>query len=589
MSEAIKHDFEGWATKNDLKCADGLTIRKGAFSSSNGKRVPLIWNHRHNNVKDILGHAILEDREEGVYAYCSFNDTPAGRDAKEVVKHGDVESLSIWANNIERYGHDVVHGIIREVSLVLAGANPGAFIESVVAHGMPIGDDEDEAIFYNNEGIYISHASKDGSETADGKDKNPTNEGGDKTVKDVLETLTDEQKAAVGLMIEQIIKNKEEDTSVKHNAFEGYENQNYISHADQATVIADAKKYGSLKDSVEYHMENGVLAHAIDTTGMTAATGTQKYGFNDPDMLFPDYKSLNNTPEWLSRNMDWVAKLMSKIHHTPFSRIKSVYANITEDEARARGYIKGKQKKEEVFTILKRTTDPQTIYKKQKLDRDDIIDIVDFDVVAWIKAEMRVMLNEEIARAILIGDGRPGDSEDKIQETHIRPVVKDAPLYNIVAKVSVPANADQATVAKETIKAIIRARKEYKGSGRPDFWTTEDVVTEMLLLEDGIGHAIYKTEGELATKIRANELITVEPMEGAKVTVDGKEYPLIGVMVNLNDYNVGADKGGEVNMFDDFDIDYNQQKYLIETRISGSLVKPYSAITVVLDKAAVAG
>lgn len=596
MSESIKHDFEGWATKNDLKCADGLTIRKGAFSSSNGKRVPLIWNHQHNNVKDILGHAILEDREDGVYAYCSFNDTPAGRDAKEVVKHGDVESLSIWANNIERYGHDVVHGIIREVSLVLAGANPGAFIESVMSHGMPIGDDEDEAIFYNNEGIYLSHASVEDEEEIKkenvkmGNEEKKSTNSEDKTVKDVLETLTDEQKSAVGLMIEQIIKknNKEEDTSVKHNAFEGYED-NYISHADQATVIADGKKYGSLRESVEYHMENGVLAHAIDTTGMTTATGTQRYGFNDPDMLFPDYKTLTNAPEWLSRNMDWVTKLMGKIHHTPFSRIKSVYANINEDEARARGYIKGKQKKEEVFTTLKRTTDPQTIYKKQKLDRDDIVDITDFDVVAWIKAEMRVMLDEEIARAILIGDGRPGDSEDKIQETHIRPVVKDAPLYNIIAKVTVPANADQPTIAKETIKAIIRARKEYKGSGRPDFWTTEDVLTEMLLLEDGIGHAMYKTEAELATKLRAQELVTVEPMEGAKVTVDGKEYPLIGVLVNLNDYNVGADKGGEVNMFDDFDIDYNQQKYLIETRISGALIKPFSAITVVLDKASAAG
>lgn len=595
-------DFEGWATKNDLKCADGLVIRKDAFRVNNGKKVPMVWNHQHNKVTDVLGHAVLENRDEGVYAYCSFNDSPEGKGAKERVQHGDVTALSIWANNLHQVGNDILHGVIREVSLVLAGANPGAFIESVLSHGDPIGEGDDEGIFYTGEGIFISHA--DEEKPAEKEEKKVEKEEGGKTVKEVLDKMTDEQKAAVGIIIEEAIKGskkesggddpaaEKEENEMKHNAFEGPNNGSVISHSDMATIIKDAKRLGSLKEAVNYHVENGVLSHSIDTTGMTAATGTQTYGFNDPSMLFPDYKSLNNPPEWISRNMDWVSKLMGKVHHTPFSRIKSLYANITEDDARARGYIKGKLKKEEVFTTLKRTTDPQTVYKKQKLDRDDIIDITDFDVVAWIKAEMRVMLDEEIARAILIGDGRASDSEDKIQETHIRPVVKDVPLYNTVIKVSVAANATPGEIAKETINAMIRGRKHYKGSGKPDFWTTEDVTTEMLLLEDQIGHAIYKTEAELATKLRVNEIIPVEPMEDQTIKItEGtttKAYPLLGVVVNMVDYNVGADKGGEVNMFDDFDIDYNQQKYLIETRISGALVKPFSALTIVLDKAAAA-
>lgn len=602
-----KHDFEGWATKNDLECADGLTIRRNAFQVNDGKTVPLIWNHRHNSVDDVLGHATLENRDEGVYAYCDFNDTPKGEHAKKVVKHGDVVALSIWANNVQKVGADVIHGVIREVSLVLAGANPGAFIESVVAHGETMGDEEDEAIIYTNEGIYISHADpeepkddkkKEDDKVADEKEKEKKDEGGGKTVQQVLNGMTDEQKAAVGIIVEQAIKDaknesdddKEDDEEMKHNMFEGKETTQVISHSDMQKILTDAKKLGSLREAVDSNIENGVLSHSIDTTGMTTATGTQTYGFNDPSMLFPDYKSLNNPPEWISRNMDWVNKVMARVHHTPFSRIKSLYANITEDEARAKGYIKGKLKKEEVFTTLKRTTDPTTIYKKQKLDRDDIIDITDFDVVAWIRAEMRVMLDEEIARAILIGDGRPADSDDKIKEANVRPIVKDVPLYNTIIKVSVAYDATEEDVAKETIKAIIRGRKHYKGSGRPDFWTTEDVVTEMLLIEDQIGHAIYKTEGELSTKLRVNEIIPVEPMEGYKISITEdsttKEYPLIGVIVNLADYNVGADKGGAVSMFDDFDIDYNQEKYLIETRISGALVKPFAALTVVLDRAA---
>lgn len=591
----MAYDFEGWATKNDLKCSDELVIRKNAFSENDGKVVPLFWNHRHDKVSNVLGHALLENREEGVYAYCSFNNSEAGRNAKEAVVHGDVTSLSIWANNLMRAGKDILHGVIREVSLVPAGANPGAFIESVLTHGETMGEEEDEGILYTGEGLILSHAENDPGVT------NSPDKKKERTAKEVLSELTDEQMAAVGLLVEEIMKDKngegetpkkKEGEEMKHSAFEGPRaGVKTISTADMETIFADAKRIGSLRDAVNDHIAHGVLSHTeIDTTGMTKATGTQTYGFNDPSMLFPDYKAMTNTPEWLSRNMDWVTKLMTKVHHTPFSRIKSLYANITEDEARARGYIKGKLKKEEVFTTLKRTTDPQTIYKKQKLDRDDIIDITDFDVVAWIKAEMRVMLDEEIARAILLGDGRPADSDDKIKEDHVRPVVKDVPLYNTVIKVSVAADADSATIAKETIKAIIRGRKFFKGSGKPDFWTTEDVTTEMLLLEDQIGHAIYKTEAELATKLRVQEIIPVEPMEGATITITEnsttKSYPLLGAVVNFADYNVGADKGGEVEMFDDFDIDYNQQKYLIETRISGALVKPFSVLTVVLDKAA---
>lgn len=598
----MPYDFEGWATKNDLKCSDGLVIRKNAFQVNNGKRVPLVWNHQHNKVGDVLGHAVLENREEGVYAYCSFNNTSGGQDAKEAVKHGDVTALSIWANNLQQVGNDILHGVIREVSLVLAGANPGAFIESVLAHGEPMGEGEDEGIFYTNEGIFISHA--EGEEPPEEKKKEPEKKDpGSRTVQQVLNEMNDEQKAAVGIIVEQVLKDaksggeeppakNKEGNEMKHNMFEGRQTgRDYISHSDMETILNDAKRIGSLKEAVDFHIKEGVLAHSIDTTGMETSTGKQTYGFNDPSMLFPDYKSLNNPPEWIKREQDWVTKLMSKVHHTPFSRIKSLYANITEDEARAKGYIKGNLKKEEVFTTLKRTTDPQTIYKKQKLDRDDIIDITDFDVVAWIKAEMRMMLNEEIARAILIGDGRPADSDDKIQEIHVRPIAKDVPLFNTVILVKVSADADEATIAKETIKAIIRGRKNFKGSAKPDYWTTEDVITEMLLLEDGIGHAIYKTETELATKLRVNELIPVEVMDGQTIKYNPgtgeKEYPLLGIVVNMADYNVGADKGGGVEMFEDFDIDYNQQKYLIETRISGALIKPFSALTILLDKGGV--
>ena len=612
-------DFSGYATKNDLLCSDGRIIRKDAFKHCDGQKVPLVWNHSHNDPFNVLGYAILHNCEDGVRADCTFNeDTDQGRNAKALVKHGDIFGLSIFANGLKQKGSDVLHGDIKEVSLVLAGANPGALIDDIAfAHS---DEDEGEAVIYTGEEIWLSHADeekkpeeksepeKEKKEMAD-EEKKPE-EKKEMTVEEKMNSFSKEDQdfiyGLVGKALEEGKKggsddekdDGEEKEEMKHNVFdvEDTNQDRYLSHSDMEAIFADAKRCGSLKEAVEAALDGGTLAHSIDTTGMIvpqaseqAATNGIPYGFNNPSMLFPDYKSLNNPPEWISRKMDWVSKVMGAVHHTPFSRIKSVYANITEDEARAKGYIKGNLKKEEVFTTLKRTTDPQTVYKKQKMDRDDIIDITDFDVVAWIRAEMRVMLNEELARSFLIGDGRLASSDDKIQEIHIRPIATDVPLFNTQVKISVAANADEETIAKATINGAIRARKNYKGSGNPVFYTTEDVLTEMLLLEDGIGHKLYKTEAELATALRVREIVTVEPMEGHQISINSKNYPLIGIIVNLADYNVGADKGGEINMFDDFDIDYNQYKYLIETRISGALIKPFSALTLVLDKAAAGG
>ena len=588
------YDFAGYATRTNRKCSDGRTILKDAFKDNDGQTVPLVWNHQHNDPNNVLGHALLENRSDGVYAYCSFNETESGQSAKRLVQHGDVTALSIYANGLKQRGGDVLHGEIREVSLVLAGANPGAYIESVIQHGEAM---DEEAIIYSGENLTLAHAEKEESEMAESK-KRPDDDGGE-TVQDVFNTLTEKQKTVVYALIGQALQDngkggdddEDEDEggrTVKHNVFDTETGEeSYLSHSDQRKILDDAKRMGRLSDAIKSNIDSGFLTHAaIDTTGMETSTGNSTYGFNDPSMLFPEYRSLNNPPEWLSRDMSWVKKVLGAVHHTPFSRIKSQFANITEDAARAKGYIKGNLKKEEVFSLLKRTTDPQTVYKKQKMDRDDIIDITDFDVVAWIRAEMRVMLDEELARAILIGDGRLASDDDKIKEDHIRPIITDAPLFNIQHAVSVAANADSGVIAKTTINESIRARKKYKGSGNPTLFTTEDVLTEMLLLEDGIGHKLYKTEQELATALRVRDIVTVEVMEDHKLTVGAKQYPLIGVIVNLADYNVGADKGGEINMFDDFDIDYNQQKYLLETRCSGALVKPFSAITLYLDKAA---
>lgn len=602
------YDFAGWASTNDLLCEDGVVIRKDAFANQDGERVTLVYNHGHDDIKDIIGHAYLENRDEGVYCYGYLNNTPAGQHAKECLKHGDVDSLSIWANNLTKKGKEVLHGVIREVSLVLAGANPGAYVESVISHGFPMDEDEDECILYTGKDLVIMHGSISENEDEDeDEDEEEDEEMANKSVMDVINDMTDEQKKAVAIAIgaavqdakgendDEYDEDEEEDEDVTHSIFDqnGRAEENggsFISHSQMKDILKEAKKCGSLREAVETVLdldtENGeYLAHSIDTTGMITATGTQSYGVNDVSMLFPEARSLNTPPEFISRNMTWVDKLMGRVHRTPFSRIKSMYADITEDEARAKGYIKGKQKKEEVFTTLKRTTTPQTVYKKQKLDKDDILDIKEFDVVAWIRREMLMMLNEEIARAILIGDGRPSDSDDKIKEENVRPIVSDVPLFNVVVKVSVAADADSAVIAKNTIDAIIRSRKNYKGSGSPAFWTTEDVLTEMLLLEDGIGHKLYKTEAEISTALRVSEVIPVEPMEGHKVSIGGVEYPLIGTIVNPIDYNVGTDpRADSNNILEDFDIDFNQYKYLIEKRMSGALVKPFSSITLVLDK-----
>ena len=564
-----RFDFSGWATRNNLKCSDGRTIRKDAFKDNNGQKVPLVWNHQHNEPFNVLGHALLENREEGVYAYCAFNDTEAGQNAKRLVEHGDVSALSIYANQLKQHGGDVIHGSIREVSLVLAGANPGAFIDSIICHGE---ESEEEAIIYTGEDISLSHA--DNEEMKEEKPMEDTkkveNNSGNKTVKDVFDTLTEEQKTVVYALIGQALEDAgktdenddEEDNNMKHNVFDQDEMMqgNVLSHSDMEEIFSDAKRTGSLKESF--------LAHAEGT-----------YGIDAIDTLFPEPKSMNTPPEFIKRDTNWVAGVINGVHHTPFSRIKSMFANITEDEARAKGYIKGKLKKEEVFTLLKRTTTPTTIYKKQKLDRDDIIDITDFDVVAWIKSEMRMMLDEEIARAILVGDGRLTSDDDHINETNIRPIWKDDDLYTIKTKITVSASATDDDKAKAVIKAAVKSRKDYKGSGNPVLYTTEDFLTNCLLLEDTQGYRLYKSEQDVATAMRVSRIVTVPVMENlSRTDSESKTRNLVGIIVNLNDYNVGADKGGAVNMFDDFDIDYNQQKYLMETRCSGALIKPYSAI-----------
>mgnify|MGYP003299118421 FL=1 len=578
----MKYDFSGWATRNNIKCSDGRTILKDAFKQHDGQTVPLVWNHQHNESANVLGHAVLENRDEGVYAYCTFNDTEAGKNAKLLVEHGDVTALSIYANQLKQKGSNVMHGTIREVSLVLAGANPGAFIDSVIRHGEFC---EDEAVIYTGEELTLQHAD-DPSDKADEKDKKGDDEvdNNEKTIKDVVDSMSEEQKNVLYALVGQALEGKEMAQSaieenenniekdggeqeMKHNVFEGKEteNNNVLSHDAMETILKDAKRYGSLKESF--------LAHA------------DSYGIKDIEWLFPDAKNVNTPPDFIKRDDSYVQKVMRGVHHVPFSRIKSMHADITADQARAKGYIKGKLKKEEVFTLLKRTTSPTTIYKKQKLDRDDVVDITDFDVVAWLKMEMRMMLDEEIARAILVGDGRSSSDDDKINEMCIRPIASDADLYCVKAPVSVAAAATEDDIAKAFIRTVIKSRKEYKGSGSPTLFTTEDVITNCLLLEDKNGRVIYDTVDKLATALRVKEIVAVEVMENAKTKVNEVEKPLMAIMVNLVDYYVGADKGGAINMFDDFDIDYNQQKYLMETRCSGALVKPYSAVAVALDKA----
>jgi len=595
----VKYDFSGYATRNDIKCMDGRTIRKDAFKECDGKTVPLVWQHQHDDPSKVLGHALLENREDGMYTYGVFNDSEGGKVAKKLVDNGDVSSLSIYANQLKEKAGNVFHGVIREVSLVLAGANPGAYIDNLsFEHGDGEDYEDGDAIISFGAGIELAHADTEEPKKVEAKKED--SEMAEKTVKDVFDELTDEQKKVVYFLIAQAAdagqdggdddNDDEGEDTVKHNVFDNDTPENTLIHADDmANIFADAKRRGSLKQAVEAFEEQvggkigvvpGTLSHAVYNDEEFGG-GEQKYGIANIGYLFPDYKTIANTPEFIKRPDEWVRVVMGGVRHTPFSRIKSVFANITMDEARAKGYVKGNRKVEEVFSLLKRTTDPQTIYKKQKLDRDDVLDITDLDVVAFMKGEMRGMLDEEAARAILVGDGRLNTDDDKIFPEHIRPIWGDDPLYSI--KVQVNAGVDDEKTAKNIIRAMIKARKNYRGSGNLTFFTTEDWLSEMLLIEDGIGHPLYADSAALARKLRVNRIVTVPVMENL---TDAQGNVLAGIAVDLKDYNVGADKGGEVNMFDDFDIDFNQMKYLIETRFSGALVRPYSAMVVTIGGSA---
>lgn len=658
-----KYDFSGYATRNNIRCSDGRTIRRNAFIDNDGATVPLVWNHRHNEPSNVLGHALLENRDDGVYCYGSFNDTAEGQRAKSLVTHGDIKHMSIYANQLRQTPDgSVMHGNIREVSLVLAGANPGAYIETLdIQHADdPDYDEEYDGIIFTDLNFELAHANKDEEEEtpkkkpdlkeikveeaevvvkkgkkapknddeiddseeesteeeseiseeepetkkeeakedednklkhADESKKEDTNmANSEKTVQDVFDELTEEQKNVVYFMIGEALKAKggsdeakhsdddydEEDTLMHTNVFEDQKKSEYLAHAEAffseestANIFKDAKKLGSLKDAV---LEHAAANNIVDENGNPAI-----------DWLFPDAKTLENTPEWINIKQEFVTEFMSRVKKSPFSRVKTIFADITEAEARAKGYTKGKKKIDEVFKLLKRTTTPTTVYKKQTIDRDDVIDITDFDVIAWLKAEMRVKLDEELVRAFLVGDGRSDVDDNKISETNIRPIWTDDDLFTIKAKIGVAADADDDDIGKAVIRGAIKARKDYRGSGNPILFTTEDALTNMLLLTDSTGRDLYDTPEKLATKLRVSKIVTTEIMENLTRTVElqggGTETrTLYGIIVNPTDYNVGADKGGQVALFDDFDIDYNQMKYLIETRCSGALVKPYSAI-----------
>ena len=589
----FKYDFSGWATKNDLLCSDGRTIRRDAFKDNDGKVVPLVWNHDHTDPSNVLGHALLKNVADGVYAYGSFNSNPKAIEAATLLAHGDIKALSIWANKLQQRGGDVLHGDIKEVSLVLAGANPAAIIDSVMVHGE---ESDEEAIIYTGESICHSSGelkdefeeTEDAVEHADDKADEPKKSDDYEAVPDIFKTLSEKQKNAVYALIAEIISenkgeenedNKEEDSVMKHNVFEqqnGDQQENVLCHADVKAAFDDAKRYGSLKDSF--------VAHGLkEVTYMAHADGD--YGIKNIDYLFPEARNVNNTIDFIKREDSWVRDFMTRVHRSPFSRIKSIHANITEDEARAKGYIKGNMKKEEVFTLLKRSTTPTTVYKKQKLDRDDVLDITDLDTVALVKGEMRGMLDEEIARAALVGDGRSASDDDKINEVNIRPIWTDADLYSIKVPIAVAAGDDDNKKATNFIRAAIKSRKNFRGSGTPVLYTTEDMLSDMLLLTDNTGRDIYDTVEKLCKKLRVSEIITVPVMEGLTRQVESKTRTLAGIIVNLQDYNIGADKGGSINMFEDFDIDYNQMKYLIETRCSGALTKPYSAMVLEFEEA----
>ena len=578
MAVNFDYDFSGYATKANTKCYDGLTIAPNAFADDNGRKVPVVWNHNHSGPEYVLGHALLQNRKDGVYAYVKMNDTPGGKTALDAVRSGDIDAMSIFANGLKKAGQTVMHGVIRELSLVLAGCNPGALIDEIVEHGADWSADEgEEAFIYTDGGISLRHGLDPDDNPLDEEEDNMAQAGG-KTLKEVYNSMTPEQQecccALVGMAKDGLDEDEDpeegeddydeddeedyeedEEDDMKHNVFDADTEKGVLKHSmdEINAAIADGKSCGSMKDAF--------IAHGID----------------DVEWLFPEDHLLDNPPRIIDNDQTWVGKVMSGVHHIPFSRIKSMSADLTEEDARAKGYIKGNFKKEQVFGLLKRSTSPTTVYKKQKMDRDDIADITGFDVIAWLKQEMRTKLNEELARAYLIGDGRNAASDDKINEGNIRPIYSDDDFYTIKVQANVATGADTETKIKAAMNASLKARKDYKGSGNPTLFTTEDNLTDMLLLEDKIGHRLYKNEAEVAQAMRVKEIVTVPQMAGMKGKLGGE---LFGIVVNLADYTVGADKGGAVNMFDDFDIDYNQQKYLIETRCSGALTVPFSAMAI---------
>jgi hypothetical protein len=582
------YDCSGWATKANTKCYDGLTIAEDAFKGCSGQTVPMVYNHDHSSLDNVIGHALLENRKGGVYAYAKFNDTPTGQTAKKCVENGDLNAFSIWANGLQKSGQVVKHGVIRELSLVLAGCNPGALIQEVVKHSADNMDDEGcEAFIFNDPGsLSLEHGmdpegnpleeavlahSDDNKE--DGKMAEETN---GKTLKEVYNSMTDEQKecchALVGLALEEQDgdggEDEEDESDMKHNVFDkDAGKQTVLKHSidDINSIIKGAKTSGTLKAAFD---NAGVEQGEIDELS---------HGIDNIDWLFPEDHLLDTTPRIIDKPDDWVSVVMGGVKHIPFSRFKSMFADLTPEDARAKGYVKGNYKIEEVFGLLRRSTGPTTVYKKQKLDRDDVSDINSFDVVSWLRNEMRYKLNRELALAYILGDGRQAASEDKIDENCIRPIFNDADLFTIKVQVATTGLSKVEDKYKAFIKQVIRSRKEYRGSGTPTMFTTEDALTEMLLLEDGMGRTLYADEAALARKLRVSKIVTVPEMDGRKGAKGGD---LAAVIVNLSDYTVGAVKGGAVSMFDDFDIDYNAMKYLIETRCSGALTTPYSAMAI---------
>lgn len=558
-------DFSGWATKNDIRCSDGRTIRHNAFAGNDGDIVPLVWQHGHNDTANVLGHVQLENRDEGVYAFGYFNDTPAANNARELLKHGDVDSMSIYANNLTQSGGDVMHGNIVEVSLVLSGANPGAKIENIaLAHSDGTYETTDEA--YIMSGAHISHASETNNSSS-----------GEKTVQDIVDSMTDEQKDVlmflIGKAAEEGANPEESDTEgdpMSHTNI--FETDNPI---DESAVLYHSTIDSAFQDAVRTKANSlrEVFMAAAEENGLThsaIAHAEKTYGISNIDMLFPDAKNLDVPPTFIDRDQGWVKPVLNGTHHTPFTRIKSMQADITADEARAKGYITGSRKKEEVFKLLKRVTTPTTIYKLQKFDRDDLLDITDFDTIAWVKGEMRSKLDEELARAILLGDGRSNSDPDKINEENIRPILKEDDLYCL--KKDLPATITPDVIVDE----LIRAQDDLEGTGSPTLFCAKSFVTDLLLQKDKMGHYLYPTKQALADRLGVSSIVDVPQMKNLK---DGNK-DVLAIIVNLSDYNVGTDRGGEVTMFDDFDIDFNQYKYLLETRVSGALTKVKSAMVV---------